>query len=76
MPASGASFMPVRSRPMVPRKQELDERSPIQRDVGMYGLTKLLAEAVLSRCGRRYDMQCRTVIFSTVLSDRPVSSPG
>jgi nucleoside-diphosphate-sugar epimerase len=55
---------------------ELDERSPIQRDVGMYGLTKLLAEALLSREGRRHDIVCRTVIFATVLSDRPVSSPG
>lgn len=55
---------------------ELDERSPVQRDVGMYGLTKLLAEALLSRIGRRHGIVCRTVIFSTVLSDRPVSSPG
>lgn len=55
---------------------ELDERSPVQRDVGMYGLTKLLAEALLSRIGRRHNIICRTVIFATVLSDRPVSSPG
>lgn len=55
---------------------ELYERSPIQRDVGMYGLTKLLAESLLSREGRRHDIICRTVIFATVLSDRPVSSPG
>jgi nucleoside-diphosphate-sugar epimerase len=55
---------------------ELDELSPIQRDVGMYGLTKLLAEALLSREGRRHGIVCRTVIFATVLSDRPVSSPG
>lgn len=55
---------------------ELHERSPIQRDVGMYGLTKLLAEALLSREGHRHDIVCRTVIFATVLSDRPVSSPG
>lgn len=55
---------------------ELDERSAVQRDVGMYGLTKLLAEALLSRIGRRHGIVCRTVIFATVLSDRPVSSPG
>jgi len=55
---------------------ELDERSPVQRDVGMYGLTKLLCEALLRREGRRHGMICRTVIFATILSDRPVSSPG
>jgi UDP-glucose 4-epimerase len=55
---------------------ELNERSPVQRDVGMYGLTKLLSEALLSRIGRRQGIVCRTVIFATVLSDRPVSSPG
>jgi nucleoside-diphosphate-sugar epimerase len=42
----------------------------------MYGLTKLLSEALLSREGRRHGIVCRTVIFATVLSDRPVSSPG
>lgn len=54
----------------------LREDSPLQADVPVYGATKLLAEKILRRYGALYGMICRTVRFSTVLSNRPVTSPG
>lgn len=54
----------------------LDEKSPIQADVSVYGASKLLAERLLRRYRAIHGMTCRTVRFSTVLSNRPVTSPG
>ncbi len=55
---------------------EVDESSPIQADVTVYGASKLLGERMLRRYRMLHGLTCRTVRFSTVLSSRPVSSPG
>ena len=55
---------------------EVDESSPIQADVTVYGASKLLCERVLRRYRLLHGLACRTVRFSTVLSSRPVASPG
>ena len=52
------------------------ESSPIQANVSSYGAGKLLAERMLRRYQARHGLICRSVRFSTVLSSRPVSSPG
>jgi nucleoside-diphosphate-sugar epimerase len=54
----------------------VDEASPIQADVTTYGASKLLAERMLRRYRALHGMACRTVRFSTVISSRPVTSPG
>lgn len=54
----------------------VDESSPIQADVTVYGAAKLLGEKMLRRYRLLHGMACRTVRFSAVLSSRPVSSPG
>lgn len=56
--------------------ETVDESSPIQSDVTTYGASKLLAERMLRRYRLLHGMACRTVRFSTVLSSRPVTSPG
>jgi UDP-glucose 4-epimerase len=55
---------------------EVDETSPTQPDVTVYGASKLLAERMLRSYRLLHGMSCRTVRFSTVLSSRPVASPG
>ena len=55
---------------------EVDESSPIQADVNVYGASKLLGERMLRRYRLLHGVACRTVRFSTVISSRPVSSPG
>lgn len=54
----------------------IDETRPIQPDVGIYGASKLLCERILRRYRLDHGLQARTVRFSTVLSSRPVASPG
>ncbi len=55
---------------------ELNESSPVQPDVSVYGATKLLGERLLRRYRMLYGMTCRTVRLSAVLSSRPVASEG
>lgn len=55
---------------------EVNESSPIQADVTVYGASKLLCERALRRYRLLHGLACRTVRFSTVLSSRPVASPG
>ncbi len=55
---------------------QVDESSPIQADVNVYGASKLLCERMLRRYRLLHGLACRTVRFSTVLSSRPVASPG
>lgn len=54
----------------------IDESSPIQADVPVYGASKLLGEKMLHRYRVLHGMACRSVRFATVVSSRPVSSPG
>ena len=54
----------------------LDEDSPIQADAPLYGITKLIGEKVARRYNALYGMNCVCLRFGTVLSERPVSSPG
>ncbi len=56
--------------------ETVDERSPVQADVTVYGASKLLAERMLHRYAVLHGMTCRTVRLSTVVSPRPVASPG
>jgi UDP-glucose 4-epimerase len=56
--------------------ETLDEESPVEADVTVYGASKLLAERMLHRYSVLHGMTCRTVRLSTVVSPRPVASPG
>lgn len=57
-------------------RELLREEGPIQTDAPLYGATKLVCEKLLRRYKALYGIACRTVRFSTVLSGRPVRSPG
>lgn len=54
----------------------LDEETPLQADAPLYGITKLIGEKVARRYNALYGMDCVCLRFGTVLSGRPVSSPG
>lgn len=54
----------------------LDEESPVQADTSLYGVTKLVGEKAAQRYNAVYGMDCVCLRFGTVLSGRPVSSPG
>lgn len=54
----------------------LDETSPVEADVSVYGASKLLAERILHRYKVLHGMTCRTVRLSTVVSPRRVASLG
>jgi nucleoside-diphosphate-sugar epimerase len=56
--------------------ETVDETSPVQADVTVYGASKLLAERMLHRYAVLHGMTCRTVRLSTVVSPRRVASPG
>lgn len=55
---------------------DLDESSPVQPNLTVYGASKLLGERMLHRYHVLYGLKYRSVRFSAVLSSRPVSSPG
>jgi nucleoside-diphosphate-sugar epimerase len=56
--------------------ETVDEMSPVQADITVYGASKLLAERMLHRYAVLHGMTCRTVRLSTVVSPRRVASPG
>lgn len=56
--------------------ETVNEMSPVQADITVYGASKLLAERILHRYAVLHGMTCRTVRLSTVVSPRRVASPG
>ena len=56
--------------------ETVDEMSPVQAEITVYGASKLLAERMLHRYAVLHGMTCRTVRLSTVVSPRRVASPG
>lgn len=56
--------------------ERLQEPSPIQADVSLYGVTKLLGEKLAQRYNVLHGMDCICLRYAAVLSKRPVSSPG
>lgn len=68
MASSGAAYGP--------RKETLQEDSPILRNVSLYGATKFLGELLLQHYRDLYDIPCVALRYGAIYGPGSVHSPG